>query len=171
VPHLSAGEARDASVRPLDGTGVTTADDEVDSVLAEVDGHPYAIPPWGAGIRDETRMSSIAHLNPRVLDTVEPDVYRRVDMDFCDGRVEPLTPAGADLLLPTASWPYPPRHDRTQRKTSGGTADQVLGELATFAEEALTPFVDECGHVDVVRVEAFAVVLPQLLADLLADPR
>lgn len=63
---------------------------------------------------------------------VEPDIYRRLDLDFYDPRVESLTPAEQDLLLATAACPYPPLRSSDIHGRSGkseGNVNVLMGRL------------------------------------------
>lgn len=42
------------------------------------------------------------------MEATTPDIYRRLDIDFYEPRVSTLTPAEQDVLLASASCPYPP---------------------------------------------------------------
>ena len=50
----------------------------------------------------------VQHLSTALLAEVEPEIVRRHDIDFYEPRMRMLTPAEQDLLLTTASCPYPP---------------------------------------------------------------
>lgn len=108
VASLDTEEAQDAFVRPLEETGVTAADDLVRVVLATVEGYPYFIQLWGAELWDAADLAGEHRLSTRLLRLVEPDIYRRLDIDFYEPRIQTLTPAEQDLLLAGARCPYPP---------------------------------------------------------------
>lgn len=86
-------EAREAFTRPLDATGMTADEDLVDRVVTEVEGYPYFIQLWGAELWDAARLAGLDRLTTALLDEVEPEIYRRLDSDFYEPRVELLTPA------------------------------------------------------------------------------
>lgn len=68
-----------------------------------------------------------------LLDTIEDEIYRRLDPDFYDGRVEALTPAEQDLLLATAQCPYPPLRTADIQTRVGkreGNMNVLMGRLA-----------------------------------------
>lgn len=108
IGSLGPDQARDAFTRPLEGTNVTADSDLVDRVIEEVEGYPFFIQLWGAELWDAASDAGTERFSVRLLDEVEPDIYRRLDRDFYDGRVEALSPAEADLLVSTARCPYPP---------------------------------------------------------------
>jgi hypothetical protein len=108
VGSLDLDAARQALVRPLDGTGVTIADDLVDAVIGRIGGYPYFVQLWGAELWDAADQADVQHLSLDLLAVVEPDITRRLDTDFYEPRVRLLTPAEQDVLLVTGSCPYPP---------------------------------------------------------------
>lgn len=110
IGSLERGDARDAFSQPLaEGVGSLEADEElVDRVIDEVEGHPYFIQLWGAELWDAAETGEVDRLSTALLEAVRPDIYRRLDLDFYDPRVETLTPAEQDVLLGTALADYPP---------------------------------------------------------------
>jgi len=97
-----------------------------------VEGYPYFVQLWGAELWDASRLAGTSNLSSRLLVAVEPDIYRRRDLDFYDPRVESLTPVEQDLLLATAACPYPPLrsshiHGRSGR--SEGNVNVLMGRL------------------------------------------
>lgn len=106
--RLDLEAARDALVRPLDDTGVSIDDELVDHVLDRVEGYPYFIQLWGAELWDTADFADVQHLSTAILAEVESEIVRRLDIDFYEPRMRMLTPAEQDLLLTTASCPYPP---------------------------------------------------------------
>ncbi len=108
VGSLDLDAARQALIRPLDGTGVTIADDLVDAVIGRIGGYPYFVQLWGAELWDAADQADIQHLSLDLLQVVEPDITRRLDTDFYEPRVRLLTPAEQDVLIVTGSCPYPP---------------------------------------------------------------
>ncbi len=108
VASLEASEAREAFVRPLAETEVTASDDLVDAVLETVEGYPYFIQLWGAELWDAADQAGEPRLSTKLLRLVEPDIYRRLDVDFYEPRIQTLTPAEQDLLSAAARCAYPP---------------------------------------------------------------
>lgn len=114
IGSLGRDDAREAFAQPLTGEGGGEKDglgaDEalIDEVIDEVEGYPYFIQLWGAELWDAAEIGEVDHLSTRLLETVRPDIYRRLDLDFYNPRVETLTPAEQDVLLGTASADYPP---------------------------------------------------------------
>jgi hypothetical protein len=110
IGSLNQDDAREAFAQPLAEAGGDLEAEEllVDRVIDEVEGYPYFIQLWGAELWDAAEIGGVDHLTTRLLETVRPDIYRRLDLDFYDPRVETLTPAEQDVLLGTAFADYPP---------------------------------------------------------------
>jgi DNA-binding transcriptional ArsR family regulator len=110
IDSLGRDAAREAFAQPLaDAEGDLGADDTlIDRVIAEVEGYPYFIQLWGAELWDAAEIGGVDRLTIRLLETVRPDIYKRLDLDFYDPRLETLTPAEQDVLLGTAFAEYPP---------------------------------------------------------------
>jgi hypothetical protein len=110
IGSLDQGDAREAFSQPLadSGNGVTATDDLVNRVIGEVEGYPYFIQLWGAELWDAAEIGEVDRITTDLLETVRPDIYRRLDLDFYNPRVETLTPAEQDVLLGTAFADYPP---------------------------------------------------------------
>lgn len=126
------GPARDAFVFPLDGTGIDVDEELVTRVLEEVEGYPFFIQLWGAELWEAARDAGVQHFSRPLLDSIEEDIYRRLDEEFYAGRVETLTPSEQDLLLSTAGCPYPPLRTadlRTRTDKSDGNVNVLMGRL------------------------------------------
>lgn len=110
IGSLDQEDAREAFAQPLTEVegGLEAEGALVDRVVGEVEGYPYFIQLWGAELWDAAEIGSVDRLTTRLLETVRPDIYRRLDLDFYDPRVETLTPAEQDVLLGTAYADYPP---------------------------------------------------------------
>lgn len=110
IGSLDTEDAREAFTKPLaEAGGVIVATPElVDSVIDEVEGYPYFIQLWGAELWDAADLAGVTDLTTGLLDAARPDIYRRLDFDFYQPRVETLTPAEQDVLLATAQCSYPP---------------------------------------------------------------
>jgi hypothetical protein len=133
IGPLKRPQAYEAFVRPLDGRSVTFDGPLVERVVEEVEGYPFFIQLWGAELWDAAYDAGVTHFGPDLLDQVEPDIYRRLDADFYEGRVESLTPAEQDLLMATASCPYPPLRTANIHSRSGkseGNVNVLMGRLA-----------------------------------------
>lgn len=126
-----------AFVKPLESTGVTATEGLVRRVIREVEGYPYFIQLWGAEIWDAGRAANTQVLTPELLDVVEPDIYRRLDNDFYDTRVESLTPAEQDLLMATVRCPYPPLKTADIRSHSPKTDANVNVLMGRLAEQGV----------------------------------
>ena len=128
----SPGPARDAFVLPLDSTGISVDEALVRRVLEEVEGYPFFIQLWGAELWEAAQDAGVQHFSRALLDSIEGDIYRRLDDEFYAGRVETLTPSEQDLLLATASCPYPPLRTadlRTRTNKSDGNVNVLMGRL------------------------------------------
>lgn len=110
IGSLNQDDAREAFTQPLAEAGgdLKTEDILVDQVIDAVEGYPYFIQLWGAELWDAAEIGDVDLLTTRLLETVRPDIYRRLDLDFYNPRVETLTPAEQDVLLGTAFADYPP---------------------------------------------------------------
>lgn len=110
IGSLEETDAREAFEQPLaeSGAEVSADADLVGSVVEEVEGYPYFIQLWGAELWDTAEIAGTSHLTRELLEAARPDIYRRLDLDFYNPRVETLTPAEQDVLLGTAGADYPP---------------------------------------------------------------
>ena len=110
IDSLNQEDAREAFAQPLaeDGSDMSADDALIDRVIEEVEGYPYFIQLWGAELWDAADIGDVNRLTVNLLETVRPDIYRRLDLDFYNPRVETLTPAEQDVLLATAFAEYPP---------------------------------------------------------------
>jgi hypothetical protein len=127
------GPARDAFVRPLEGTGVQPDDALVDRVLEEVEGYPFFIQLWGAELWEAARDAGTSTFTTALLDAIEGEIHARLDEEFYAGRVDTLTPSEQDLLLSTAACPYPPLRTvdiRGKSTKSEGNVNVLMGRLA-----------------------------------------
>lgn len=126
------GPARDAFVLPLGGTGVEADEALVVRVLDEVEGYPFFIQLWGAELWDAAQEADLSRFTPVLLDSIEADIYSRLDEEFYAGRVETLTPSEQDLLVSTAICPYPPLRTadiRNRSSKSEGNVNVLMGRL------------------------------------------
>lgn len=133
IGRLPPDTALEAFVRPLDGTGVTVTDELAGRVVTEVEGYPYFVQLWGAELWDAARDGDLNAFDLDLLAHTQSDIYRRLDSDFYEGRVESLTPAEQDLLMTTSGCPYPPLltadiHTRSGKKVSN--VNVLMGRLA-----------------------------------------
>jgi hypothetical protein len=110
IGSLNRDDAQEAFAQPLAEAGGDLQAEGVlvDRVIDEVEGYPYFIQLWGAELWDAAEIGDVDRLTTRLLETVRPDIYRRLDLDFYNPRVETLTPAEQDVLLGTAFADYPP---------------------------------------------------------------
>ena len=132
VTSLRSDEARAAFLEPLRQTEIKADDALVDAVLTTVDGYPYFIQLWGAELWDAAAAGQVYNFDTDLLSLVEEDIYRRLDLDFFEPRVQSLTPAEQDLLTDSASCSYPPLviSDLSRRSPkSDGNINVLLGRL------------------------------------------
>jgi hypothetical protein len=132
IDSLAGAAAREAFVEPLADSGVTADDDLVGAVLESVEGYPYFIQLWGAQLWDAADHADVHHFTRDLLDEVEPEIFRRLDIDFYEPRIVSLTPAEQDLLLATGTCNYPPLVTADMNTVSPKTAANVnvlLGRL------------------------------------------
>ena len=108
VESLDRADAEHAFVGPLAGMGIAATPALVNQVLNTVEGYPYFIQLWGAELWEAARDAGTTEFTVELLTAIEPEIYRRLDIDFYDPRVEGLRPAEQDLLLSAATCPYPP---------------------------------------------------------------
>lgn len=137
IGRLAGPEAVEALVRPLDETGITAKASLVDRVVEEVEGYPFFIQLWGAELWEAAQLAGVDRFDTVLLDSVEPDIYRRLDIDFYDGRVESLTPAEQDLLMSTAQCPYPPLRTADIHRRAGKSESNVNVLMGRLAEQGV----------------------------------
>lgn len=126
------GPARDAFVEPLTMTTRTASESLITRVLDEVEGYPFFIQLWGAELWDAADDADVSVFTVDLLDSIEADIYARLDEEFYAGRIETLTPSEQDVLLSTARCPYPPLRtsDIRERSTkSEGNVNVLMGRL------------------------------------------
>lgn len=136
IGSLAPDEALAAFVEPLreGGGGKTASEDLVTRVLEEVDGYPYFLQLWGAELWEAAEEASLSQFSVELLDEVEPDIYKRLDIDFYEPRVQSLTPAEQDLLTDTRACGYPPllASELARRSPkSVGNVNVLLGRLVS----------------------------------------
>ena len=107
IGSLGEEDAREAFEQPLSETGglVSAEVDLVSQVVEEVEGYPYFIQEYGDVLWDH---AEVDRLTTELLRVARQDIYRRLDLDFYNPRIETLTPAEQDVLLGTANAGYPP---------------------------------------------------------------
>lgn len=134
VTSLEGDAARDAFTRPLDETARRATPELVDRVLKAVEGYPYFIQLWGAEIWDMASFVGTEELAVDLLESARDDIYRRLDLDFYEPRIESLTPAEQDLLIDSSRCNYPPlivSELGGQSKKSPNNVNVLLGRLVT----------------------------------------
>jgi len=132
VDSLPRDEALAAFNRPLEQTGRTVDREVAEAVVAEVEGYPYFIQLWGSELWDAADLAGVDRLTTELLDEARPEIYQRLDRDFYEPRISTLTPAEQDVLLASASCPYPPLRASDLGKVSDktpGNVNVLLGRL------------------------------------------
>lgn len=132
VDSLEPDEALQAFNRPLEQSGRTAGRGLAQAVVGEVQGYPYFLQLWGSELWDAADLAGVDRLTTKLLDVARPDIYARLDHDFYEPRLATLTPAEQDLLIASASCPYPPLRSadlgRESQKTPGNV-NVLLGRL------------------------------------------
>lgn len=132
IGSLDAEQALDAFMRPLEQTQRTTEKRLAQAVVEEVEGYPYFLQLWGSELWDAADLASVRRFTAALLDAARPDIYSRLDRDFYEPRMATLTPSEQDLLLASASCPYPPLRSGDLNQASAkspGNINVLLGRL------------------------------------------
>lgn len=132
IDSLAHPQALEAFTKPLERTARRAVGALAETVATEVEGYPYFLQLWGSELWDAAEITGTDRLTPKLLDAARPDIYSRLDRDFYDPRLATLTPAEQDLLLASATCPYPPL--RSAELTSAtaktpGNVNVLLGRL------------------------------------------
>jgi DNA-binding transcriptional ArsR family regulator len=132
VDSLPRDEALAALVNPLEEAGRTADEAVAEEAVEEVEGYPYFIQLWGSELWDAADLAGVDRLTKELLDEARPEIYQRLDRDFYEPRVSTLTPAEQDVLLVSASCPYPPLRAADLGRASAkspGNVNVLLGRL------------------------------------------
>jgi DNA-binding transcriptional ArsR family regulator len=132
IDSLPTDEALAAFTHPLEEAGRSADQGVAEEVVDEVEGYPYFIQLWGSELWDAADLADVDRLTKRLLDEARPEIYQRLDRDFYEPRVSTLTPAEQDVLLVSASCPYPPLRAADLGKASAktpGNVNVLLGRL------------------------------------------
>jgi hypothetical protein len=132
VDSLPTDEALAAFTRPLEQTGRSTDGSVADEVVEEVEGYPYFIQLWGSELWDAADLAGVDRFTPELLHEARPQIYERLDRDFYEPRISTLTPAEQEVLLASASCPFPPLRASDLGKVSAktpGNVNVLLGRL------------------------------------------
>lgn len=132
IDSLPRDEALAAFTRPLEQTSRTTDAGVAEAVVDEVEGYPYFIQLWGSELWDAADLAEVDRFAPELLKEVVPLIYERLDQDFYEARISILTPAEQEVLIASASCPYPPLRaadlGEASEKTPGNV-NVLLGRL------------------------------------------
>jgi hypothetical protein len=132
VDSLPRDEALAAFTRPLEQTGRTADNEVAEAVVEEVEGYPYFIQLWGSELWDAADLAGVDRLSVGLLEEARSEIYQRLGRDFYEPRISTLTPAEQDVLLASASCPYPPLRASDLGKISDktpGNVNVLLGRL------------------------------------------
>lgn len=132
IGSLDDEQALEAFMRPLEQTERTSEQALAQTVVTEVEGYPYFLQLWGSELWEAAELAGVQRLTTKLLDVVRPDIYRRLDRDFYEPRMATLTPSEQDLLLASASCPYPPLRSGDLNGASAkspGNINVLLGRL------------------------------------------
>lgn len=132
VDSLPEEEALSAFTRPLEETGRVADPEVAEAVVDEVEGYPYFIQLWGSELWDAADLAGIDRFTPALLAAARPQIHERLDRDFYEPRMATLTPAEQELLLATATCPYPPLRSADLGAASDktpGNVNVLLGRL------------------------------------------
>jgi AAA ATPase domain len=108
IDSLGPDDARAAFLRPLADTPISVEPGLAERIVEEVEGYPYFVQLWGAELWDAADAAETHDFTWQLLDEVRTEIFRRLDFDFYEPRVNTLTPAEQDVLLATAECGYPP---------------------------------------------------------------
>jgi DNA-binding transcriptional ArsR family regulator len=132
IDSLPQDEAIAAFLRPLGETGRIADDEVAEAVVDEVEGYPYFIQLWGSELWDAAGLAGVDRISPPLLAETHPLIFDRLDQDFYEPRISILTPAEQEVLLASASCPYPPLRASDLGKASEktpGNVNVLLGRL------------------------------------------
>ncbi len=132
IDSLTPAQALEAFTRPLEQTSRRVAAALAKAVVEEVEGYPYFLQLWGSELWDAADLAGVNQITPKLLDAARSDIYGRLDRDFYEPRLAALTPAEQDLLLASATCPYPPLRSSDLGSASAktpGNVNVLLGRL------------------------------------------
>lgn len=108
IGSLGPADAKEALIRPMAESPVLIDPGLAERIVAEVEGYPYFLQLWGAELWDAADTAGVDELSERLLTAALSEIYRRLDLDFYEPRVDTLTPAEQDVLFASADCAYPP---------------------------------------------------------------
>ena len=108
IDSLDATQALEAFTRPLEQTSRRADPALATSVVEEVEGYPYFLQLWGSELWTPPSLPARSGSRPNLLDATRGEIYERLDRDFYEPRLAPLTRAEQDLLLASARLSDPP---------------------------------------------------------------
>jgi AAA ATPase domain len=108
IGSLGPDDAKEALVRPLAESPVVVESGLAERIVHEVECYPYFLQLWGAELWDAADIVGLQRFSSELLGEARSEIYRRLDLDFYDPRVDTLTPAEQDVLFASADCAYPP---------------------------------------------------------------
>jgi hypothetical protein len=108
IGSLGAEDAKQAFLRPLESTPIAVEPGLAERIVDEVEGYPYFVQLWGAELWDAAYAAETDRFSQPLLNEARSEIFRRLDFDFYEPRVNTLTPAEQDVLLASAECSYPP---------------------------------------------------------------
>ncbi len=108
VDSLGVAAAIEAFMVPLRNSEIVATSETAHAVIREVEGYPYFIQLWGAELWDAAKLANVSEISLDLLQYIRHEIYRRLDLDFYQPRVQTLRPAEQDVLLETIHCNYPP---------------------------------------------------------------
>lgn len=161
VGSLPPEEALAAFTRPLEETTRAAEPEVAAAVAEEVEGYPYFIQLWGSELWDAADLVAVDSFTPALLEAARPQIYERLDRDFYEPRVATLTPAEQEVLLASASCPYPP----LRAAELAGASEKTPGNVNVLLGRLV-----EAGMLYRIRKGEYAYTAPRFRDYLLRRP-
>jgi DNA-binding transcriptional ArsR family regulator len=108
IGSLGREDAKAALIQPMVDSPVVIEPGLAERIVEEVEGYPYFLQLWGAELWDAAEIAGVDRFSEPLLREALSEIYRRLDLDFYEPRIDTLTPAEQDVLLASADCAYPP---------------------------------------------------------------
>jgi len=108
IGSLGREDAKAALIQPMVDSPVVIEPGLAERIVEEVEGYPYFLQLWGAELWDAAEIAGVDRFSEPLLREALSEIYRRLDLDFYEPRIDTLTPAEQDVLLASADCSYPP---------------------------------------------------------------
>jgi hypothetical protein len=108
IGSLGREDAKAALIQPMVDSPVVIEPGLAERIVEEVEGYPYFLQLWGAELWDAAEIAGVDRFSESLLREALSEIYRRLDLDFYEPRIDTLTPAEQDVLLASADCAYPP---------------------------------------------------------------